>query len=284
MAEMRKSQKGTRSGRTMASRNDTTARTQTRSRTGGRREEQEPPQRKKGGLWRLTVSAAILVLAIAWNLLAPDALMHVRSRLLYLMGAEGDFAAAFSAVGRVLDGESSFRDGVNDACVAVFGTVEIQESGEGTTDALPLYTQTNLPSDAVLEQKRLGFAYQSPVAGRISDKFGLRTHPITGAADFHYGVDIEADEGTVIAAFADGTVTAVGESSLLGKYVSIQHNNGCQTIYAHCSRVTASSGQPVRMGEPIAEVGQTGQATGPHLHFELLMDTQYLNPVYYVAQ
>lgn len=284
MAETHKNQKRTRSGGTAHSRKRSTYRSDRSSRAGGRREEQEVPQRGKISLWRLTVSAVILVAAIAWNLLAPDALGQVRSRLLELMGAEGDFTAAFSAVGRVLDGQSSVRDGLSDACVAVFGTAEMPQDDGTASDGLSLYTQANLPADTVMEQRILGFVHQSPVAGGISDKFGLRTHPISGTQEFHYGLDLEADEGAVITAFADGTVTAVGESSLLGKYVTLQHDNGCQTIYAHCRCVTASSGQQVRMGDPIAEVGQTGQATGPHLHFELLQDGIYLNPVYYVGQ
>lgn len=62
----------------------------------------------------------------------------------------------------------------------------------------------------------------------------------------------------------------------------VAHANGYTSLYAHCSRVTASSGQQVALGDPIAEVGQTGQTTGSHLHFELHQDTVYLNPIYYV--
>ena len=82
---------------------------------------------------------------------------------------------------------------------------------------------------------------------------------------------------------ADGTVTAVGESSSYGKYCIVAHQGGYTTLYAHCSRVTASSGTAVQRGQKIAEVGETGMATGPHLHFELQRDGVYLNPIYYVA-
>ena len=80
-----------------------------------------------------------------------------------------------------------------------------------------------------------------------------------------------------------GTVTAVGESSSYGKYCIVAHEGGYSTLYAHCSRVTASSGTAVKRGQKIAEVGETGMATGPHLHFELQKDGVYLNPIYYVA-
>ena len=96
-------------------------------------------------------------------------------------------------------------------------------------------------------------------------------------------MDIGCEKGEIIRAFADGTVTAIAESTELGKYIIVTHASGYTTLYAHCSRINASSGQSVRMGDPIAEVGDTGDATGYHLHFELHQDNIYLNPVYYVT-
>ena len=121
----------------------------------------------------------------------------------------------------------------------------------------------------------LGFAYAAPVQGTVTDGFGWRENA------FHYGTDIAADAGTVISSFADGTVTAVGDSSQLGNYVTVSHAGAFTTLYAHCSRITASSGQQVALGDPIAEVGETGNATGPHLHFAIQKDTVYLDPAYY---
>ena len=93
-----------------------------------------------------------------------------------------------------------------------------------------------------------------------------------------------ADRGTEIRCFADGTVIAVGDSSSYGKYCTVEHENGCSTLYAHCDRITVSSGSVVQAGEKIAEVGETGMATGPHLHLELLQNGTYLNPIYYVTE
>ena len=124
-------------------------------------------------------------------------------------------------------------------------------------------------------QQVLGFAYAAPVQGTVTDGFGWRENA------FHYGTDIAADAGTVISSFADGTVTAVGDSSQLGNYVTVSHDGAFTTLYAHCSRITASSGQQVALGDPIAEVGETGNATGPHLHFAIQKDTVYLDPAYY---
>lgn len=238
----------------------------------GKREETPSPNGSRQ-LRQLVVSAIILVSVVAVKLLAPQSLEPIRGQMLQLMGMQSDFTEVFSSVGRAVNGEDGVREVLNDAYVAVFGTNEIADGGNSA----------ETPTDAYMMQQVLGFAYAAPVDGSINDTFGLREHPTEGIEKFHYGLDIEADSGTVIRSFADGSVTAVGESSSLGKYVTVLHENGYSTLYAHCSRITASSGQRVRLGDPIAEVGKTGQATGAHLHFELCKNTLYLNPIYYVA-
>ena len=273
MAERRNNRKGKR----IMHRHDARRRGGRRASDAGTKKEPAVSKQRTSGLWQLAVSAAVLVAVIAWKLLAPQSFAGFRGQLTGLIGGDQDFAAVFSAVGRVADGEGELREVLNDAYVAVFGTEEIQNA-ETPSDA-----PDDLPDDVMLQQTVLGFAYRNPVEGTVSGRFGLRTHPVDGEEAFHYGLDIAADEGAVISSFADGKVTAVGESSTLGKYVVIAHAGDFQTLYAHCSRVTASSGQQVRMGDPIAEVGQTGNATGPHLHFELQHNTVCLNPIYYVS-
>ena len=154
---------------------------------------------------------------------------------------------------------------------------------EVSTLAYVLYSDKNLPEDVSLEQVILDFDYCTPVCGTISSPFGYREHPVEGEERFHYGVDLAADTGTTVSCFADGTVTAVGESSGYGKYCIVTHSGGYTTLYAHCSHITVSSGAEVARGEKIAEVGETGMATGPHLHFELHQNGAYLNPIYYVS-
>ena len=147
---------------------------------------------------------------------------------------------------------------------------------------LVLYSDEELPENVSMRQAILGFEHQSPLIGTLSSNFGYREHPLEGEERFHYGVDLAAESGTDIACFADGTVTAVGESSSYGKYCTVTHANGCTTLYAHCRRISVASGASVREGEKLGEVGQTGFATGPHLHFELQKEGVYLNPIYYV--
>lgn len=137
------------------------------------------------------------------------------------------------------------------------------------------------PENASLELRSLGFDYTTPLKGTLTSSFGWREHPIEGEEKFHYGLDIAAEKGTAVCAFAAGTVYAAGESSTLGNYIMLEHPDGYVTLYAHCDRITAKSGS-VSMGDKIAEVGETGAATGPHLHFELHDGSLYLNPIYYV--
>ncbi len=152
-----------------------------------------------------------------------------------------------------------------------------------TKPAPVLYNGKTLPEGVRMEQAILNFDYAAPVPGAVTSGFGYREHPTEGGERFHYGVDLAAAEGEEIHCFADGVVTTIGESSSYGKYCVVAHGGGAVSIYAHCSGITAASGQSVSRGEKIAEAGSTGQATGPHLHFELQQNGAYLNPIYYVA-
>ena len=112
-----------------------------------------------------------------------------------------------------------------------------------------------------------------PVAGTITSPQGYRTDPITGEISYHSGTDISAPEGTPILAAADGTVTIANATDSwggsYGYYVKIDHGGGLTTLYAHCSSICVTVGQQVLAGQVVAYVGQTGRATGPHLHFEV---------------
>lgn len=143
------------------------------------------------------------------------------------------------------------------------------------------YSDHALPTNVLCEVPELPFSYTDPLARGTSSGFGFRLHPIQNEVKFHYGTDIAADTGTAITAFADGTVRAIGENDSYGKYIIIDHADGYSTLYAHCSELCVSSGS-VERGQLIARVGETGAATGPHLHFELQMGQKYLNPEFYI--
>ena len=120
-----------------------------------------------------------------------------------------------------------------------------------------------------------------PVTGRITSRFGavesIRDHT-------HKGIDIAATRGTPILATASGTVTFAGWSSGYGYLVKIDHGNGVETYYGHCSKLYVSAGDTVEAGKQIAAVGSTGNSTGNHLHFEIRLDGKQVNPQTYVYQ
>lgn len=247
----------------------------------GKREEEPRPNSR--WMRQLLASALLFALLVGVKVAYPDVAEQYSRRARALLSNETDFAAAFSAVGRAVGGEE-MGQAINDAYVAVFGPADDAAVPVMANDRTALaYTEDNIPPQAELLQSVLGFDYADPVDGTLSSAFGYRAHPIGGDQRFHYGLDIAAESSAIIRSFADGTVLAVGESSDLGKYVEVAHANGYTTLYAHCSKITASSGQSVRLGDPIAEVGESGETTGPHLHFEIHRDTQYLNPIYYVT-
>lgn len=239
----------------------------------------EPPRRggERRRLAQMAVSAVILAAVVAVKLAMPEAVEPYRRQALRLLGEDTDLAAAFSAVGRVTAPDGTVGEALHDAYVAVFGAQPVQEAAEEPA----VYTTENTPDNVCLTQRLLGFAYVPPVEGTVTGRFGYRKHPVSMRQEFHYGVDLAADEGTEVHAFAAGTVSVVGESTELGKYVTVAHDGGFETVYAHCSAVTVVSGREVAAGEVIARVGQTGNATGPHLHFELLQGKDYLNPIFY---
>lgn len=102
----------------------------------------------------------------------------------------------------------------------------------------------------------------------VSSAFGWRNDPFTGKATFHKGVDLAAAYGTEVRAFDGGVVKSAGERSGYGLTVVIDHGDGRETLYAHLSSMAVAPGDPVAAGQPIARSGNSGRATGAHLHFE----------------
>jgi murein DD-endopeptidase MepM/ murein hydrolase activator NlpD len=115
---------------------------------------------------------------------------------------------------------------------------------------------------------------------RITSKFGMRKHPILGYSKMHKGVDFAAATGTPIFAAGDGVIVKRSKQRGYGNYVQIKHNSKYATAYAHMSRFAKGlkQGSKVRQGDVIGYVGSTGMATGPHLHYEVLVDGKHINP------
>jgi len=122
-----------------------------------------------------------------------------------------------------------------------------------------------------------------PATGPVTSPFGPRTDPITGKSEFHEGIDLGAPYGAPIRAAAAGVVTFAGQMQGYGNIVIVQHPGGMETRYAHQSAMRVTKGQPVAAGEVIGAVGATGEATGPHLHFEVRLGGEPVDPAPYLG-
>jgi murein DD-endopeptidase MepM/ murein hydrolase activator NlpD len=115
----------------------------------------------------------------------------------------------------------------------------------------------------------------NPVGGSIASGYGWRANPWP---EFHRGLDLEADYGTPVHAAGDAVVAAAGWDSGFGNKVDLDHGNGYHTWYAHLSRFAVAPGQHVHKGDVIAYVGATGEATGPHLHYQVMRGGEAIDP------
>ncbi len=120
-------------------------------------------------------------------------------------------------------------------------------------------------------------------SGYVSSQFGSRTDPFTGRRAFHKGVDFAGREGADVVAVASGVVIWSGERYGYGQLVEVNHGNGYVTRYAHNVDNLVAVGDTVRRGQVIARMGDTGRATGPNLHFEVLLNDKPVNPLTYVG-
>ncbi len=139
-------------------------------------------------------------------------------------------------------------------------------------------------SDDHIQPSGSGMMTMPVVGARISSPFGYRIHPITGEYKMHTGIDLAAPQGTPIYAADGGTVVVASWMNGYGNVVIIDHGNGIQTLYAHIHNggTFVSVGQSVGRGDKIAEVGSTGNSTGPHCHFEVRVNGTPVDPMGYL--
>lgn len=141
------------------------------------------------------------------------------------------------------------------------------------------------PAGCSLRAARLEGAFTFPLGGEgwsLSSGYGWRADPLAenggGADAFHKGVDLACAEGTPVLAAQDGVVIAAQRSASYGNWLRVVHANGAETLYAHLQYLYARPGQVVRAGQTLGTAGQTGRATGPHLHFEVLVRAVRYDP------
>ena len=116
--------------------------------------------------------------------------------------------------------------------------------------------------------------------GKMTSGFGYRVSPITNEYSLHKGLDIATEENTKIYAAYDGIVEKAEYHYMNGNYIVLKHSDSLKTTYNHCNKLLVNAGDKVKKGECIALVGATGYATGNHLHFEVIVNDKYINPVW----
>jgi murein DD-endopeptidase MepM/ murein hydrolase activator NlpD len=155
----------------------------------------------------------------------------------------------------------------------------LDEAAEQSTD---LFTMI----ESRLFEKRLASLMvpnSPPVTGIVGSGFGFRSDPFTGRPALHTGLDFPADVGTPIMAAAGGVVRAASFHPAYGNLLEIDHGNGLTTRYAHNSKILVKAGDLVRRGQVVAQVGTTGRSTGPHLHFEVMVEGVLQDPAKFLA-
>jgi len=206
-------------------------------------------------------SAALDSIATAINPKAKDGLPSVKGNY---------YPYTSSADAKTPDSPFAYDDFLNSritqiesSLTYIFGVLHSQQAGA-------LVAETELPSD----QKPSIY----PTFGRVSDGWGMRIHPVYRKLAFHYGLDLANAPGTPIYATASGKVVHTGYDREYGKLIKISHNSTYETRYGHLYSFLVREGDIVKRGQIIGLMGDTGVTTGPHLHYEVLVNGAKVNP------
>jgi len=203
-------------------------------------------------------------------------LQSMQTTVRSLQESEMEFKRLFSLGSRkkVLDAVNQESNG---------GSIDIEELKRQVSESMASVSE--IKSYLAKEQNTYRATPQGwPVEGRVSSGFGMRVHPQTGRNQFHSGIDLSAPNGTPVHATADGIVSFADWNKGNGKVVVVEHGQGFSTIYAHNSRIDVKAGQTVKRGAVIAATGATGNATGPHVHYEVWKHGRCVNPSVFTGE
>lgn len=257
-------------------------------------------ERERRGLLQLLVCLILFLAVFLGRGVFPAQTRQWRSDLLETIRRDTDFRAVFTELGKAVAEEAPVLETLDQVWLEVFGgerygmtqpdvaacavlRQETWESAAWVWQKPGLMTSVQPAEEQTAAQRELGLSDSvTPVMGVLTSGFGIREHPIDGETKPHAGIDLAAEIGTEVLAFADGTVDYIGESPAYGMYLQLRHENGVTTFYAHCSELCVQKGQKVNMGDVVAKVGDTGNTTGPHLHFEMKRDGEFLDPQPYI--
>ena len=187
-------------------------------------------------------------------------------------------AAAVDLAAPVRDAKASGVTSGDEQFKQLFNTWQSLDTG-GPAVAVALPTSPIAPMRSVSIPSRAPLA-----AASLTSSYGMREHPVLGGRRDHKGIDLSAPTGTPVYATADGIVGRADWFSSYGLFISIGHGGELETRYAHLSRLNVAPGQMVRKGDVIGYVGSTGRSTGPHLHYEVRVAGEAVNPLPYMAE
>lgn len=180
----------------------------------------------------------------------------------------------------------SFYQGISKTDIAVseiFNSFKnvVQETFSPSVEEPSGETESTTGEKADFSPVFLTVNFTNPIKeGNITSKFGYRVSPITNEYSLHSGLDIATRENTEIHSAYDGIVVKSEYHEINGNYIVIKHSDTLKTTYNHCNKLLIKEGEKVKKGDVIALVGATGYATGNHLHFEVLLNGKYINPLY----
>ena len=220
------------------------------------------------------------------NQIKEKGIVYYRYYSILLKETEKVYVASFNEAEEIIK-ELKEKDSANVSNLSIIERYETKMPtiSEKATAISTLYekkivkkvTYSSSSSKLNYSNVNLGITLVKPVYGTLTSRYGYRW------GKTHKGIDIGASTGTPIYASASGTVTFSGWNGAYGYLIIVSHSNGIQTYYAHCSKILVNVGQAVSAGEQIGKVGSTGRSTGPHLHFEIRVKGETINPQSYVG-
>jgi len=246
-------------------------------------------KRKKGGVMNLLMLQMILclltaILLLFGNIFLPDLTAPVKHFYKNeILKEDGENSSVFDVFANLFkETEQNLQEESMPEDLSEFLAEHSELSSVSVSRVEPEYSPvltTESTAFGSVSETPLKTDFVIPLHGEISSGYGYRFHPVTGLPEFHKGIDIPAKIGTPIAAFRDGVVTKAEYSNSFGYYLAIQHGENTVTRYGHCSELLVKKGDRVKAGKTVALSGNTGTSTGPHCHFDLAVNSVYVDPL-----
>lgn len=236
----------------------------------------------------------MLLLVFAVCRLSPDGGTSIKDGYNRIMLTDISFSQVWSSVKEVAEyvikpidvDDVNWINGQSEAVTQENEEQTTSSSVDEKTEAETTPRETKRQNDVAMVMA--SFSDESkinvPVHGRISSYFGGRNDPISGEYEQHNAIDIAVEEGTNVCAAWDGVVSETGYDSVKGEYIWLVHKNASETFYCHCSEILVEEGTVIRGGETIALSGNTGNSTGPHLHFAVKKNGGFVDPLDYLEE